>query len=227
LNELCPEIHGIHKGIRDDYDDFYTNLKELEEGFLRTIFTEDKNRCPRYKRYYKERLRLVEWEQYTPWRMLILIQLGFNGFYKRGRDDKFQTAVGNREYVNKLVHWDEIAQFKAMLDAGLTTLLNKSYLDVSIDTPSSVVFFDPPYIDVDPRLYSHSWSFEDTLDCVQYFKELANQGHTVFLANKEHDLFYNMSDQFTIEIIDNVHYSAGRNNKKKQAREILIHNLLP
>lgn len=237
LNEYSEEIHGIHKAIVNNYEEFCSLLKEYDDVYSslldlypthprngtksdvyrarKHLYLEFRNRYADLNDFYNDV------EKYAT--LYFMLQTNFNGVWQpRKSDGIYYTPFGNGKQVGSVIRWDELEKFHFCLKN--TSVINHDYVDVLIEDKNAVHYFDPPYVESYTQ-FSSLFDEKSTKHLCDRICHIHYRGEKVFFSNKRNKLFDERLHILTFQEMD-VQYTAGRSNTTEGSRstEILAHN---
>lgn len=231
INDIKPEIIGIYKAIKGDYETFIHELRRYDSEYIPL----DKEGRSEY--YYLRRTQhAFEYENMTETQvsalLYFLMRTSFNGIWQINQNTggRYGTPAGLLNQRETCFEWDNIAEWNVFLQRA--ELYSEDWKTVSerfTDT-NSFFFFDPPYRDSFTQ-YGGEFNDQHQQELIEFCNELPDNCK-VFLTNRdEGDGFFDglvNGEKLNIKRIP-VTYTAGRRKKTddgfeaKPAIEVLIH----
>jgi DNA adenine methylase len=240
INDQNTELIQMYEVIRDNYDDFMTEVQLLETQYLKILTPFSKqvkyNTTQQYKDrhvyYNKVKMDYINGQQ-TLGRikesayLYFLMKTSFNGWWKiysysKGR---YATPAGllseKTNFIDPILVKQHSEFFK-----NKCTILNgdfeivKPYID-----ENTYVYFDPPYRDSSTAYTTQGFNDAEQIRLCNFFKYIDSIGAKTSLSNKEigDGFFYLHLGQFDIKIY-NVLYTAGRGVTTNKVQECLVRN---
>jgi DNA adenine methylase len=225
INDINTEIVGLLVEVRDNPVKFTRDVKRLAKPYL-ALDSHDE----RKKWFYK--LRESYWKNPTPARLYLLMRTAFNGIWQtcKASNGLFGTPAGllNHRRVEQLLN-------SALIDAWSVALKSTviecgSYTHITLPDEPALIYLDPPYRDSFTD-YSTGFGDQEQRDLADWYRDRANEGHTVILANRcvDGDSFFEdlLGDIGDFHYFD-VKYTAGRRKsteegfQAKSAREFIV-----
>lgn len=214
LNDINPELIN-----------FYTVLQENWQELVERLRIHDKKHGPEY--YYevrgKDHRRMKPVNRAA--RLMYLNRTCFNGLYRVNSQGRFNVPMGS--YKNPLICDPEglEAASKTLGDAELTL---GSYLEAAGRAePGDLVYFDPPYVPLNPTSNFTSYTREnfgqdDQVKLAETFRELAQRGVKVLLSNSDTPLVRELYEGFEQHEISAPRAINSKGSRRQRVTELLI-----
>jgi DNA adenine methylase len=231
INDIKPEIIGIYKAIKEDYETFVNELRRYDSEYIPL----DKSGRSEY--YYLRRTQhAFEYENMTNTQvsalLYFLMRTSFNGIWQINQNTagRYGTPAGLLNQKVSCFEWGNICEWNEFLQKA--ELFSEDWKSVSqrYTNTSSFFFFDPPYRDSFTQ-YGGEFNDDHQKELIEFCNELP-KNCKVFLTNRdEGEGFFDElvnGEKLNIKRIP-VTYTAGRRKKTddgfeaKPATEVLIH----
>lgn len=214
LGDNNPELINFYNVLRNSPDDLISYLKKLTAS---------------EEQYYEFR----RWSPNDPLeraiRFAYLNRLSWNGLYRVNMRGEFNVPFGKR-YPETL--WDFVNLEKVSLALESALLFTGDFEQcIANVNPGDFIFFDPPY----PRgalnglgfnrYSSKFFSYEDHKRLANVATKLANLGTLILITESAHPDIVNLfKDNFNVSYIESKSLIASQSSKRRQVKEVLIHN---
>ena len=216
INDINPDIIGIHKSLLFNTDGFLDTVKSYVPG---------KNDLDKYLE-----LRNSYNEHKTPEKLFVLMFTCFSNIVSYDKHNKFNQSFRYRtwnkkigERINEFV--EHVHPFK-----GKITFLNDRFENVHVPQ-NSIVYLDPPYSQC--RIgYGHHWKNEDNIKLYEYLKKIHENKNSFVLSGllshdgKESELINKLIE------VDGIHYkiinwdysNISQSKRDKKTVEVIVKN---
>jgi len=240
LNDVNVDIMNIYKSVKNNVEDFTTEVDLLSEEYLKlekspaTKENGIKEFHGRAKYFYD--LRHEHAYHYSEWSSIkqaavlyFLMKTGFNGIWQinKNTNNRFGTPAGLLNQKDKVYNKEDVYYWSKALKNAI--IINEDFSCVEKYLGSETfLFLDPPYRNSFTQ-YNVDFDDEEQKRVINLLHLAKSKGTKAFLSNRDgDDLFFESLCQYdTIRKFD-VTYTAGRRKKTengfeaKKAREVLI-----
>lgn len=241
MNEVNPFLVGLYTVIRDEPEEFITELYKHVDEFLATPVEKDLDKKGhrhlrvRY-RWYRDNLKRLNdmwkqgWSTKYPAKFYalqyILQRLSFGGAWQTNKElsPTYATPSGSMIATGKsLYNGDDLREFSKFLSDQRVRLTCGDYKDFYIGPgDDKVIFADPPYM-FTVQKYDAPFSVHRQKELCERMCEWDAQGNKVFMTNSFWDQWKVHLPNFKI-ITRSTLYTVGQ--KKLDSDELLIGNCL-
>ena len=217
INDLNPELMGIHKNLLYNTDSFLDTVKSIVPG---------KNDLQKYLD-----LRHSYNKNKTPEELFVLLQTCFSNILSYDNSNNFNQTFRYRNWNNKI--GERINEFVEHVYPykDKITFLNKRFEDVIVPN-NSMVYLDPPYIQSKIKYYGGTWRKEDDNIIYDYIKRINENGNSFILSGtlshdgKESELLKKLIevDGFTCKHIKCDYSNVSQSKRNKKTVEVIVKN---
>lgn len=214
LNDINPELHNFYQVLKSNCDELIDRL---------AVHQRKHNQDYYYKVRKKNQRRMTPLNRAA--RLMYLNRTCFNGLYRVNQKGQFNVPMGR--YKNPLI-CDATGLKAASSALQSTTLTLGTFKDAVKNAKSGdLVYFDPPYVPLNPTSNFTSYTKEnfglkDQQELAELFAELASRGVKVLLSNSDTPLvteLYKGFEQFKILAPRAINSKA---EKRQKISELLI-----
>ncbi len=159
---------------------------------------------------------------------IYLNKAGFNGLYRENSKGKFNVPFGKKNKVN-LFDYDNIMDIHKALQN--VSLLNEDYKNIHLSgNPSSwFIYFDPPYVPLNPTSSFTSYTAEgfnikEQEELAKNFEMLDHQGCKLALSNSDTQLVRDLYSGFKIHEVEASRRINCKGEKRGKITELLVTN---
>jgi DNA adenine methylase len=212
LNDCNEELIDLYRVIRDFPEDLIQELKPLiyDKELYYTIRAMDPSGLHLARRAA---------------RTIFLNRTGFNGLYRVNKAGQFNVPFGR--YTNPTICDEE--NIRACSEVLRKAELNsKDFADVVDDVKAGdVVYFDPPYVPLNPTsnftsYTSGGFGLRDQERLAICFRELVDKGVHVFLSNSDTPLVRELYSDFVLMEVQARRSINSKASKRGKINELLV-----
>jgi DNA adenine methylase len=240
INDQNSELIQMYEVIRDNYDDFMTEVQHLERGHLALTTqyknTEQYNTTKQYKdrhAYYtsKKMAYINDWQNMGRIResahLYYLMKTSFNGWWKiyNYSNGRYATPPGLLKEKENFIDPVLVKQHSEFFKNKCIILNGDFEVVKPYVNDNSYVYFDPPYRDSTTIYTSDGFNDAEQVRLCNFFKYCSSVGARVGLSNKEigDGFFQNHLGQYDIKIYS-VLYTAGQGTTTNTVQECFVRN---
>lgn len=216
LNDINPDLVNFYQVLKDDCHSLIEKLSEHQK---------------KHEESYFYNLRSMSCEQMNPTeraaRLLYLNRTCFNGLYRVNSKGEFNVPMGR--YKNPRICDPQRLLAASQALAGVT-LLQGSYKEAtSSAVEGDLVYFDPPYVPLNPTSSFTSYTREnfgpsDQEELAQTFRDLAERGVKVLLSNSDTPRVRELFKDFKKYKISAPRAINSKADRRQKVSELLISN---
>lgn len=218
INDWNSELVDTYKSIRDFPDDLIELLQGLKAEYqadARVVFHRERDKDP------KELTPIVRAA-----RFLFLNRTGFNGLYRVNKSGRFNVPFG--KYDNpRIVDEDNIRACSKVLN-NFVVLTSKDFAAVVTEAqPGDCVYFDPPYVPLNPTANftsytSNGFTIDDQYRLAACFKQLVERGVAVIASNSDTKTVRDLYDGFEMHAVEARRNINSKGDKRGPVGELII-----
>jgi DNA adenine methylase len=212
LNDVNPELVNFYSVLRNDC-----------ESLIERLHAHRRRHGEEY--YYDTRRKKPRLPVTRAARLMYLNRTCFNGLYRVNSKGQFNVPMGR--YKNPSI-CDAEGLRAASSALGTTQLTLGSFKDATKSAkPGDLVYFDPPYVPLNPTSSFTSYTREnftltDQQELADTFRELAARGVKVCLSNSDTPLVRELYEGFEQHVIMAPRAINSKADRRQKVSELLI-----
>lgn len=212
LNDINPELHNFYSVLQTDCEELIRKLAEHQ-------------RRHGHDYYYRIRKQSPRKAVFRAARLLYLNRTCFNGLYRVNQKGQFNVPMGR--YKNPLICDEEGLRAASEALRGARITLGSFKDAVSEAKKGDLVYFDPPYVPLNPTSSFTSYTKEnfglkDQQELANTFAELVQRGVKVLLSNSDTPLVKELYEEFHQYQILAPRAINSKAEKRQKISELLI-----
>jgi len=224
LSDLNPRLIGFYRFVKDSPTTLLSNVGQLRDEF------ESAKAGKKSEIFYKMRSqfnRSDPQEIDSASLLYALNKLCFNGLYRENSKGLFNVPFGNKKRFPRCDEDQFIAVSKLLTSAELKT----SDFAIAVETAESddFVYFDPPYIPINPTssftAYSSTgFGIDDQKRLSELMHNLARRGVRAMCSNSDSALTREVYSSLRIDVIQAPRMVSASSDGRKLVNELVIRN---
>jgi len=212
LNDINPELHNFYSVLQTECEELIQKLAEHQ-------------RRHNHEHYYRVRQQKPRKAVFRAARLLYLNRTCFNGLYRVNQKGQFNVPMGR--YKNPLICDAEGLRAASRALQGARITLGTFKEAVSEAKKGDLVYFDPPYVPLNPTSSFTSYTkenfgLEDQQELAATYADLVQRGVNVLLSNSDTPLVQELYQEFQQYRILAPRAINSKAEKRQKISELLI-----
>ena len=232
LFNLAPE-KAVINDFNEDLVNLYRIVKSDPENLLKILEKHAENNSKEYYLQLREvdrsdaidKLSNVE----KAARILYMLKVDFNGLYRVNKKNQFNVPYGRYKNPN-IANRENILSVSNYFNRSNIEILNGDFEKaVENAKKDDFVYFDPPYVPLNPTsdftsYTSEGFNISDQERLRDLFFSLSANGVNVMLSNSDVDLVRNMYKNANIHSVQANRFINSKSDKRGKIGEVIITN---
>lgn len=162
-------------------------------------------------------------------RLLYMLRVDYNGMYRVNSQNQFNVPYG-RQQKSAIVNSENIMAVHDYFANNDIELLSGDFaLAVADAQAGDLVYFDPPYVPLNPTSSFTSYTKDDFGDqeqrrLAQWFSDLDQKGVYVILSNSDTDYVRDLYQEFNIHIVQASRSVNANGQHRGKVNEVIVTN---
>jgi len=224
LSDLNPRLIGFYRFVRDSPETLLASINQLHDEF------ESAKAGKKSEVFYNMRSRFNECnpqEIESASLLYVLNKLCFNGLYRENSKGLFNVPFGNKKRFPTVSEDQFFAVSKLLTNAGLKT--SDFVIAVATAESDDFVYFDPPYIPINPTssftAYSSTgFGIDDQKRLAELMLNLAARGVRAMCSNSDCAVTREVYSSLRIDVIQAPRMVSASSDGRKLVNELVIRN---
>ena len=232
LFNLAPE-KAVINDFNSDLVNLYRVVKRDPEKLLKVLENHAENNSKEYYLKLRELDRsdaidkLSDVEKAA--RILYMLKVDFNGLYRVNKKNQFNVPYGKYKKPN-IANRENIISVSNYFNQSNIDILNGDFEKaVENAKKGDFVYFDPPYVPVNPTsdftsYTSEGFNISDQERLRDLFFSLSKKGVSVMLSNSDVELVRDMYKEANIHSVQANRFINSKSDKRGKIGEVIITN---
>ncbi len=229
LSDLNPELINFYRVLREQIEDFLTEVRILHEAYLRA------NEPEREAMFYiwRNADRSPEFATWSPLRRAVrfyfLNRTAFNGLYRTNQKGLFNVPWGR--YKKPSLYRPQVLRDAASILQRFAKKIEVASFEIVLDWAQSgdFVYLDPPYAPLSPTASFTTYTKEgfgvtEQHKLAEVCRELDRRGVMFLLSNSNLPWIRALYRGFAIQTVQARRNINSKGNKRGVVEEILVCN---
>ena len=232
LFNLAPE-KAVINDFNEDLVNLYRIVKSDPENLLKILEKHAENNSKEYYLQLRELDRSDAIDKLSnvekAARILYMLKVDFNGLYRVNKKNQFNVPYGRYKNPN-IANRENILSVSNYFNRSNIEILNGDFEKaVENAKKDDFVYFDPPYVPLNPTsdftsYTSEGFNISDQERLRDLFFSLSANGVNVMLSNSDVDLVRNMYKNANIHSVQANRFINSKSDKRGKIGEVIITN---